>query len=616
MQERRVFISKRTNIFIIFIFLVFGLLISRLFYLQIIHGAEYKTAGEDQYFFDTGENFNRGSVFFSNKSGISSPAIEMSNEYDIAIDPKTVAQDLNKKVENDNLNIIDLQNDFYDKIQKVFEKHFPKKEDDDLENSSSTKKVEFVTRDFFMDKIADTSSSFEVLTKNIPEDIANDLIDLHLRGLIISRKKSRVYFEKGIAAKVLGFVGFTENTKTGLYGLEKYYNDILEKEPITNVNFFAEVFSDFNSDTNEAKRKNIINDTNLEGDINLTIDINVERYLQSILLKTKTEWKSQKVGGIVMDINDGSIIAMDEVPTFDPNDYKSVDDIAIYNNDLVSGVYEMGSIIKPLTVAAALDAGIVDESTTYNDTGTVVLSGYKVSNFDKAARGPNTPIQEILSQSLNVGIAFLVQKMGGDKFSEYFHRFGLGEYTGIDLPNETSGLVANLDSNIVVDSVTAGFGQGIAITPIQTIRALATLGNGGKLVTPHVVKSINYDNGSTKIIATDEPIEIFDDPSTSQRISKILTKVVDDAMHMKNPKYTVAAKTGTAQMVNPSTGKYYEDRYLHSFFGYFPATNPKYIIFLYQVYPQGAQYASQTLKNAFFDLVDYLLTYYEIQPDR
>jgi cell division protein FtsI (penicillin-binding protein 3)/stage V sporulation protein D (sporulation-specific penicillin-binding protein) len=276
----------------------------------------------------------------------------------------------------------------------------------------------------------------------------------------------------------------------------------------------------------------------------------------------------------------------------------------------------MGSIIKPLTVASALDQGIVNENTTYNDTGSITLNGYTIYNFDKKARGPNTPLQQILSQSLNVGIAFLVQKMGNDKLSDYFHKFGIGDYTGIDLPNESSGLVANLDSDVVVDSVTAGFGQGIAITPIQTIRALATLGNGGILVTPHIVKSITYDNGETKVIAQDKGDIIFNNASTSERISKLLIKVVDEGMHAKNPKYTIAAKTGTAQMVNSNTGKYYEDRYLHSFFGYFPATSPRYIIFLYHTNPRGAQYASQTLKETFFELVDFLIGYYEIPPDR
>ncbi len=613
-QERRKLINKRTNIFVFFIFLCFIILGYWLFKLQIIHGKEYKEAGDRQYFLDTGESFNRGSIFFSNKTNIISPAVEMYNEYDIAIDPKTINSEFKKKINKGEKTLEDLKNNLYLSIQEVFSKW--SNDNTDINNSSSTK-IFLNKNDFFL-KIENEESSFEILKKNVSEDIANDLIGLHIRGLIISRKKSRVYFEKEIAAKILGFVGFNDTKKTGLYGLEKYYNDVLEKDPISNSNIFAEIFSDFKSESsnNSNFKKGGIENNNLKGNIYLTIDINVERYLNQLLIKIKNKWNSQKVGGIIMDINDGSILAMDEIPSFDPNNYKNVENISLYNNDLVSGVYEMGSIIKPLTVAAALDAGVVNEYTTYNDTGSILINGYKVSNYDKRARGPNTPLQEILSQSLNIGIAFLVQKMGGGLFSEYFHNFGIGEYTGIDLPNEASGLVANLNTHVDVDSVTAGFGQGIAITPIQTIRALSILGNGGKLITPHIVKKIIYDNGDEKNIALDDSIEVFKNASTSEKISKILTKVVDNAMHMKNPRYTIAAKTGTAQMVNSNTGKYYDDRYLHSFFGYFPATKPKYIIFLYQVYPKGVEYASQSLKDYFFDLVNYLIKYYEVQPDR
>ncbi|MEA4910738.1 MAG: penicillin-binding protein 2 [Candidatus Elulimicrobiales bacterium] len=613
MSERNKLIHNRINIFVLVIFFIFALIIARLFYLQIIHGAEYKRAGESQYFYDTGENFDRGSIFFTNKKGTFSPAVAMSNEYDLALDPKTINLFFEKRIE-EGLNLSELENDYFSKISKVFEDYNSKIVEG---ASSSSKIVSFLDKDSFLEKMHQKDSGYEILLKNVPEEIANELVSLRMKGLIVSRKKSRVYFEKDIGAKVFGFVGFSEDKKTGLYGLERYYNDVLDKKNIVNSNFFAEVFSDFNSSDIENKdTSRMLQHASSEGDINLTIDANVQRYVAKLLGDAKARWNSQKIGAIVMDINDGSILAMEEIPTFDPNNYREVSDISVYNNDLVSGVYEMGSIIKPLTVAVALDMGLVNESTTYNDTGSIVLNGYRVSNYDKVARGPNTPLQKILSDSLNVGIAFLVEKIGGSNLSEYFHKFGFGEYTGIDLPSEASGLVSNLDSKVAVDLVTAGFGQGIATTPIQTIRALAVLGNGGKLVTPHVVESISYDNGTTKVIVQDEPINVFQSTSTSERISKILTRVVDEAMNAKNPHYTVAAKTGTAQVSNPNTGKYYEDKYLHSFFGYFPATNPKYIIFLYQVDPRGAQYASQTLKESFFSLVNYLISYYEIPPDR
>lgn len=612
MSEKNKLIHNRINIFVLVIFLVFILILAKLFYIQIIHGAEYKRAGENQYFYDTGENFDRGSIFFTNKNQTFSPAVAMSNEYDIALDPKTINLFFEKRVE-EGQNLANLENDYYVKIEKVFDKYNSKFVE---ETGTSSKVFNFLGREEFFTKMHQKDSGYEVLLKNIPEDIANELISLRLRGLIINRKKSRVYFEKETGAKVFGFVGFSEDKKTGLYGLERYYNDVLEKKNIINANFFAEVFSDFNSVEEKKDGSRMLQYASSEGDVNLTIDVNVQRYVYKLLGEAKNQWNSQKIGAIVMDINDGSILAMEELPSFDPNNYREVSNIGVYNNDLVSGVYEMGSIIKPLTMAVALDMGLVNESTTYNDTGSVVFNGYRIYNYDKVARGPNTPLQKILSESLNVGIAFLVEKIGGSNLSKYFHKFGFGEYTGIDLPTESSGLVSNLDSKITVDLVTAGYGQGIATTPIQTIRALAVLGNGGKLVTPHVVESISYDNGTTKIIAQNEPVLVFENASTSERISKILTKVVDEAMNAKNPRYTVAAKTGTAQIPNPATGKYYEDKYLHSFFGYFPATEPRYIIFLYQVDPRGAQYASQTLKESFFNLVNYLASYYEVPPDR
>lgn len=604
-------VNNSINWLIFFSFLLFFLLIINLFNLQIRNGEKWKQEAENQYFSNKGDLFNRGAIFFDNKKGINSPAVEMINEYDIAIDPNTLKTDFDKKISKENYSLTDLENNLYQKIKEVFDEY-----NKSILESSNEKKVEFIEKDLFLAKIK-KDSSYEMFVKNIPEDIANKLLNLGIRALIINRNKTRVYFEKELASKVLGFVGFSENNtnkKTGLYGLEKYYNDVLQKDKVSNKNFFAEVFGDLDEMKNNFKNR-ILNN-NIKGDLNLTLEVNVEKYLNNLLQKVKNEWNSEKVGGIVMDINDGSIIAMEELPTFDANDYKSINNISLFNNNLISSVYEMGSIIKPLTMAAALDKGVVNENTTYNDTGFIMIDTYRISNFDKTARGPNTGVQQILSQSLNVGIAFLVKELGKESLNNYFHRFGIGEYTGIDLPGELSGLTSNLTTNIMVDSVTAGFGQGIAITPIQTIRALATLGNGGKLISPHIVRSITYENGDTKILIQDDPKEVFDNPLTSQKITNMLVKVVEEGMHYKDQNYKIASKTGTAQIVNPATGKYYEDRYLHSFFGYFPATKPKYIIFLYQTYPKGAQYASQTLKKYFFELVDYLGNYFEILPDR
>jgi cell division protein FtsI (penicillin-binding protein 3)/stage V sporulation protein D (sporulation-specific penicillin-binding protein) len=422
--------------------------------------------------------------------------------------------------------------------------------------------------------------------------------------------RDRVYPLASLGAKAVGFVAYDENDRVGRYGIEKYYNDVLARDSDKlYTNFFAEIFGDIKGSLTNEK-------PTYEGDINLTIDIEMQKYLSATLEETRKVWNSDKIGGVIMDINDGRIVAMEELPTFNPNKFIDVTDASLYKNDMVTGVYEMGSIIKPLTMAAALDAGVVDENTFYNDVGMRMLNGYPVKNYDSKARGWSN-IQLILDKSLNVGIVFLVEKLGVEKFQEYFKKFAFGYETGIDLPNEVSGLTKNLDSKIFVDSATAGFGQGIAITPMQTVRALASLGNGGKLVNPYIVDSIKYKNGLEKKIIPDEATQILVS-DTSSRITKMLVHVVDTSLgngkyKMKN--YAVAAKTGTAQVAKPNGG-YYDDRYLHSIFAYFPAYQPRYIIFMYHTNPKGAEYASQTLSEPLFKLIDFVISYYQIGPDR
>ena len=247
----------------------------------------------------------------------------------------------------------------------------------------------------------------------------------------------------------------------------------------------------------------------------------------------------------------------------------------------------------------------------------IEIDGRRIANYDGVARG-RVNMQEVLNQSLNVGAVFVMQKLGAERFRQYFINYGFGDKTGIDLPGEVGGLVKNLESPRAVEYATAAFGQGIAISPISMTRALATLANGGQLVRPHVIKAFKRDqlHASTEVVPAVGRQVLK--PETSKEITKMLVEVVDTKLAngaAKQARYSLAAKTGTAQMAKPDGG-YYDDRYLHSFFGYLPASAPRFIIFMYLLKPQGVRYSSETLTAPFVNLVKFLINYYQLPPDR
>jgi cell division protein FtsI/penicillin-binding protein 2 len=203
---------------------------------------------------------------------------------------------------------------------------------------------------------------------------------------------------------------------------------------------------------------------------------------------------------------------------------------------------------------------------------------------------------------------------------KYFSSYGLGEKSGIDLPNEATGIISNLKTGRDIEIATAAYGQGIAVSPVEMARGLAILANGGYLITPHLVKEIDYSDGTVRKTDTVKTGPVLKKQSIND-VTDMLIKVVDGTIAKAHPdihfdNFSVAAKTGTAQIADHANGGYYPDRYLHSFFGYFPAYNPRFIVFLYQVYPKGAQYASDTLTLPFSEITKFLIDYYNVTPDR
>jgi cell division protein FtsI (penicillin-binding protein 3)/stage V sporulation protein D (sporulation-specific penicillin-binding protein) len=322
--------------------------------------------------------------------------------------------------------------------------------------------------------------------------------------------------------------------------------------------------------------------------------------------------------GIVMDPKTGKIIAMASTPGFDINNYKEASSVSIFNDPLIESAFEMGSIMKPIIMATAIDEGAVTADTKYNDAGFVKVGDRTIRNFDHKGRGNGVTMQTVLNQSLNTGMVFVMQHMNKATFRDQFTKFGFGEKTGIDLPAEIGGITSNLKSNRDVEYANISFGQGIAVTPMGMIRAMAALANGGKILEPHVVDSIEYMDGSKKDIVPKEINQVIK-PETSAEITRMMVTVFDNYFNgqKKLDHYSIAAKTGTAQIPNHATGGYYDDRNLHTFVGFFPAYDPQFIVFLLNEYPKnGAQFSSQTLIDPFLNMAKFLINYYNIPPDR
>lgn len=566
---------SRVRVIAIAIALLALVSVGKLYSVQVIHGDEYRERATDQQVAPRAHELSRGTIYFTDKSGSHISAATIQSGFTVVINPSKLS--------------------------------------DPQETLSEVRRVvPEIDEEAFMAAAAHTESTYKEVARRITEAQGAQLSKLGISGVKVFRERWRFYPGGTLAAHEVGFIGYADDgeTLTGRYGLERTYNDVLMRpESGFNVNFIAELFSNVRMRLSPGAR-------DAGGDVVTSIEPTVEKYLHDALLEYQAEWHTKQVGGIILDPKTGAVLAMASLPTFDPNDVRGADPNAL-GNPLVSSVYEFGSTMKPITMAAALDSGAVTRTSTYYDSGTRTIDEKTISNFDGRARG-TVPMQEILNQSLNIGIAHIVEKMGTDATREYFERFGITEETGIDLPSEGTPLIQNLNSPRSVEYVTAGYGQGIALTPIAMARALATLANKGEVPQPHVGVEIRYPGGVVRELGWAPPRRALSEES-AHAVTEMLVTVVDTALQggkKKIPELSIAAKTGTAQIADPVYGGYYRDRYLHSFFGYFPAYDARFLVFLYAVEPTGAQYASETWTGPFFKIAKFLMTYYDVPFDR
>lgn len=457
---------------------------------------------------------------------------------------------------------------------------------------------------------------YEVLIKKADEGLVAKLKEYKFAGIDFSFEMSRYYPEHNIGSHLLGFVGYVGDKKQGRYGLEGYYDAMLEGRS-------GSILADRDARggiivMNDKDYKKAVDGSDVFLTINRSIQFNACQKLMEAVNRHGAEGGSV----IIMEPKTGAIIAMCSYPDYDPNNYQDVRYSKVYRNPAIYDNYEPGSTFKVITLAAALDQEKVGPESMYNDTGQIMIDGWNkpISNSDFSTFGAHgkTSVTTMLEKSLNVGAIWTMDQVGPVIFSQYVKKFGFGADTGIELDSESPGNVYNLSVKKIkpISAATASFGQGITVTPIQMITSYAAIANGGHLMKPYIVKEIVSPTGAKQ---TTTPTEVRQVIST--KAATILTGVMVNAVengHAKRaqvPGYYVAGKTGTAQ-VSGGSGKGYSAKYIHSFIGFMPINNPKFVILTKLDDPKDAMYAESTAVPLSGEISKFVIDYYQIPQER
>lgn len=456
---------------------------------------------------------------------------------------------------------------------------------------------------------------YEPIARKVDEDVLNKVLDLKLAGIHYSQEKFRYYPEKNIGSHLVGFLSEAGEEKKGQYGLEGFFNSELAGVP-----------GKLKGDQGAGGELLIIDNRAYtkpqEGsDLILTIDRTIQ-FTVCEKLKAAVE-KNAADGGsvIVINPNSGAILAMCSYPDFDPNNYREVKDINIYNNPVIFSQYEPGSIFKAITMAMSLDQEKITPATTFNDTGVFNIADYSIKNSDKKAHGVVNMVT-VLEESLNTGAIFVMQQIGPDKFSEYAKNFGFGEKAGVELEGESKGDISNLltaKTKITKElyAATASFGQGLAVTPLQMVYAFGAIANGGQLMKPYIVKEIVRADGE-RIATNPQATRRVISEKAAVILGGMLVEVVENGHGKKAgvKGYYVAGKTGTAQIPRSDGRGYISGANIGSFAGFAPASDPKFAMLVRIDRPRNVAWAESSAAPLFGEIADFLLQYYQVPKER
>ena len=585
--------SRKNLIFVLII--VFALLLAaaiRVGYIQLVKGEEYKDRALSQQTTDTTVEAERGIIYDRNGEKLA----QSVKCYDIYVYPAEIG------------------------------KYDTKKERQKLINTTARKLAKALDKDPNQVKEQINIDSGQVtMAKGLTREKANEVRELGLTGVTISPSTKREYPNGALAANVMGMVN-SENT--GQSGLELEYNNYLSGISGRIVNY---------TDTNgEELSYSPENERYYEAengcDITTTIDLVIQSYTESAIQKVQQKTKSDRVFAVVMEVETGNILAMAQTPTFDPNnpympasesekekfknmsqqeqsDYLS----RMWRNPIICDVYEPGSVFKLLTTSIALEEGVATMKSHYNCNGYRVVAGETIHCWNEGGHGPEN-LTEAVGNSCNPVMMGLALDTGISKYYEHLDTFGITGTTGIDFPAEGTALLQDEESAGAVGLATIGFGQGVAVTPIQLVTAISSLGNDGKLMKPHLVKSITDKKTGEEIEIKPEVVRKTVSKETADNMCDIMEYVVAEGgggtASVKG--YKVGGKTGTA---NKAVKGGYSDYTYSSCLGMAPMSDPKLTVLVIADSPKGVHYGSVTAGPAVSEILGKSLKYLNIKPD-
>lgn len=558
-------LQKRIKVIFLIMVIIFCSLGVRLFVVQIINGKELQQRATDQWTRDLALTAPRGSFFDATGDTL---AVSYTT-YDVYVRGRQVTDA--EKTASTLAEILDL----------------------DYENT--------------LEKVSRKNVSEVLLKMQVEAEVAEEIYNEKLDGIYLTENVGRYYVYGNLLTQLLGF---TSIDNVGQAGLEAYLDEFL-----TGVDGYSYVQSDLQGKEIGGSIRYYVNGIS-GSDVTLTINSKIQILLEQILSKAYEEQKAKAVTGIVMNAKTSEILAISSKPSFDLNDVPRDDLSTLFEQSKMKAVtdtYEPGSTFKILTLAAALEEGVVTLDDTFYCPGYRIIDGQRIKCWKTIGHGKQT-LAEAFSNSCNCCFMDLALRLGVDKFYDYMQKFGLGQKTGITIQGESGGILMNKSSVKTVDLARMGFGHAVAVTPIQLLTAVAGV-TSGSLKTPTVIEKIVDVNG--KMIYEPEVKETkVVSENTKQIANQLLQKAENKTQEYSFVEgYNVGGKTGTAQKYN-ETGGIAQGKYISSFIGTYPADDPEYLMMIMVDEPSaGAYYGSMVAAPYGKEFFSSFFEFYDLPKD-